>query len=113
MAKLDLTVAAAKQADAEIGFERVDLMADRRRGGLSARLRRRPGLRVLHRRREALIRRAHPAGRAKVTSGLQLVTYRAAKFDPLIGLGRVAQACKSVSAACCRAVEVVEKDRRK
>ncbi len=54
------------------------------------------------------------ATQSEVTSGLQLVTYRAAEFDPLIGLGRVAEAdSKWLSAACCRADEVVEKDRRK
>ena len=70
-----------------------------------------PRLRVLHRRREALIALGPPN---QVTSGLQLVTYRAAEFDPLIGLGRVAGADSEwLSAACCRADEVVEKDRRK
>jgi len=43
-----------------------------------------------------------------------LVTYRMGAFDPLTGLGRVAEAdSKWLSAACCRAVEVVEKDRRR
>jgi hypothetical protein len=43
-----------------------------------------------------------------------LVTYRMGEFDPLISLGRVAGAdSKWLSAACCRAVEVVEKDRRR
>ena len=65
----------------------VAAVADRRPGVvLRARHRRGPGLRVLHRPREALTRSA------RSQSGISWLTYRMGEFDPLISLGRVAGA---------------------